>query len=290
MSQHRHGHGLHIVGQDVLASLKRGARLRRTEESQRAARAGAEVHVIAFARAAGKLHDVAFYLRRNKNLADGIRGIQNFLCFDDGLERIQRMLELLLLEDTHLVRDVGIAQADAQEEAIQLRFGERERPLVFDGILRGKHHERARQFVGHAVHRHLALLHGFEQGGLRLGRGAVDLVCQHDLSHDRAGTELELLFGLVIDGDAGHVAGKHVGRKLDAAEGAVQRAGETARQHRLADARHVLDQHVSLAQQADDNHFHGRALADDHLFQIADHNFTEGLDVFHADSFLSKAR
>ena len=37
----------------------------------------------------------------------------------------------------------------------------------------------------------LALLHRFEQGGLRLGRRAVDLVGQDDVGEDRAVQELE---------------------------------------------------------------------------------------------------
>jgi hypothetical protein len=44
---------------------------------------------------------------------------------------------------------------------------------------------------GCAVDGHLALVHGFEQRGLRLGRGAVDLVRQEKVGEDGAGLELE---------------------------------------------------------------------------------------------------
>ena len=55
------------------------------------------------------------------------------------------------------------------------------------------------------------------------GRGAVDLVGQHDLGHDRAGAELEVAGLLVVDRDAGDVAGQQVGRELDALEAAADR-------------------------------------------------------------------
>ena len=58
-----------------------------------------------------------------------------------------------------------------------------------------------------------------------------------------------LVFWL-IDRDAGDVAGQQVGRELDALEACSRRdSAMRARQHRLADARHVLDEHVPLAQQ-----------------------------------------
>jgi hypothetical protein len=98
-----------------------------------------------------------------------------------------------------------------------------------------------------AIHRDLALLHRFEQGCLGLGRGAVDLVRQDDLPHDGSRAELELTLLLVEDRNARHIAGEHVGRELDAVEGAIQGFGQTARQHGLPHARHILDQYMSLA-------------------------------------------
>ena len=50
----------------------------------------------------------------------------------------------------------------------------------------------------------------------------------------------------------GDVGGQKVGRELDPAERAVDRAGDRLREHRLADARHVLDQDVALGEQPDE--------------------------------------
>ena len=75
---------------------------------------------------------------------------------------------------------------DPQHEAVELRLGQRKGALVLDRVLGGEHHERRRHLVADAVNRDLALLHRLEQRRLRLGRGPVDLVGQHDLREDRA--------------------------------------------------------------------------------------------------------
>ena len=103
------------------------------------------------------------------------------------------------------------------------------------------------------VDRDVALLHALEQAGLRLRRGAVDLVDEHDVREDRAGPELEALLALVVDVGADDVGREQVRGALDARELAVERARERARQRRLADARIVLDEDVALRQQRHDD-------------------------------------
>ena len=51
------------------------------------------------------------------------------------------------------------------------------------------------------VGRQRALLHDLEQRRLGLGRGAVDLVAEHDVGEHRAALELELAVSLVVDRD-----------------------------------------------------------------------------------------
>ena len=51
---------------------------------------------------------------------------------------------------------------------IQLALGQGVGALVLDRVLGGDDHERSVEPVGRGVDRHLALLHGLEQGGLRL--------------------------------------------------------------------------------------------------------------------------
>jgi hypothetical protein len=57
--------------------------------------------------------------------------------------------------------------------------------------LRRQHHEQLRQLVRFTSDRDLSLFHGFEQGRLHLGRGAVDFVGQHKIAENRAGLELK---------------------------------------------------------------------------------------------------
>ena len=128
------------------------------------------------------------------------------------------MAELLFVENPHFLRGGGISQPHAQHEPVELGFGKRKRPFVFDRVLGSQHHEWPGQGVRHAIHRDLVLLHCLQQGGLGFRRGAVDLIGQHDLPHDRARTELELPFLLVENGNARHIAREHIGRKLYAVE------------------------------------------------------------------------
>ena len=82
---------------------------------------------------------------------------------------------------------------DLEQEPVELRFGERIRPFLLDRVLRGHHEERLLQLVDRAGRGDRAFLHRFEQGRLRLRRGAVDFVGQQELGEDRPRPELEFV-------------------------------------------------------------------------------------------------
>ena len=109
--------------------------------------------------------------------------------------------------------------------------------------------------------RHRALVHRLEQRRLRLRRGAVDLVGQHDVGEDRPGVELEAVRCRVEDGDADHVGRQRVARELDAPEVEREAPAERPRERRLADARNVLDEHVAAGQKRRQQKVHGPGLA-----------------------------
>ena len=115
--------------------------------------------------------------------------------------------------------------------------------------------------IGPPVGGDLGLVHRLQQGALRAGRGAVDLVHQHDVGEDRPALEDELPRCALVDADAEDVAGQQVGRELDAAERAVDAPGDGPRENRLADAGHVLQQHVPAGQQGRQHLADGLALA-----------------------------
>ena len=152
---------------------------------------------------------------------------------------------------------IGIAELDREQEAVELRFGQRVGADLLDRVLRGDHEERLGQRARLAVHRHLALLHRLEQRALRLRRGAVDFVGEHDRVEDRARVEAERLRALVEDRHAEHVGRQQVARELDARVLEAERRRERLGERRLADAGDVLDQQVAAREQARE----GRAAA-----------------------------
>jgi hypothetical protein len=115
------------------------------------------------------------------------------------------------------------------------------------------------------------LLHGLEQARLRLGRGPVDLIRQHQVREDRAWLELEDPVPALLHEDvrAGDVGRHEVRGELDAIERAVDDVGDRADQHRLAEAGHALEQHVAVREQSGQGLPDELALADDDLADFA---------------------
>ena len=58
--------------------------------------------------------------------------------------RVERVVALARVEHRELVLGRRVADADAQEEAVELRLGERVGALVVDGVLRREDEERLR--------------------------------------------------------------------------------------------------------------------------------------------------
>ena len=143
---------------------------------------------------------------------------------------------------------IGIADAHAHQETVQLRFRQRIGAVVLHRILRRDHHERLRQRPGAAVDGHLHFVHGFEQRRLRLRRGAVDLVGQQKIREHRPWLEFEFLRVRVVDGDADHVAGQHVGGELEPLKFRAHAARQRMRQSSFADPRNIFNQQVPARQ------------------------------------------
>ena len=172
------------------------------------------------------------------------------------------------VEDRDLGVAVGVADAQPQQEAVELRLGQRIGALELDRVLRRDHHERARQLVRLRVDTDLTFLHRLEQRRLRLRRRAVDLVGEHDVREHAARTELEVAARAVPDRDAGDVGRQEVGRELHAPPRATGRSRDRLRERRLADTGHVLDEEVTFGEQAHERQVHGSALAAQHAFDL----------------------
>src|SRR5581483_8824379 len=162
----------------------------------------------------------------------------------------------------------GVADREPHHEPVELCLRKRIGALVLDRVLRRDDHERLPELVGGRVDRDLALLHRLEEGGLRLRARPVDLVPEDDVCEDRARLELEVAPLLVEDVDARDVGGKQVRSELDPSERAVDRPGDRLGEHRLADARDVLDQEVAFRDQGDQSQANLTLLALDDLLDV----------------------
>ena len=78
-----------------------------------------------------------------------------------------------------------IVDLDQKHEPVQLGLGQRVGAFLLDRVLRRQHQERRLQLKRLPSRRDLVFLHGFEHRRLRLRRGAVDLVRQHDVGEHR---------------------------------------------------------------------------------------------------------
>ena len=155
------------------------------------------------------------------------------------------------LQHRHFFLKGGITHGDPDEETVHLGLGQGIGAHELRGVLGGQHHKGLGQGMGHAVHRDLIFLHDLQKGALCLGGSTVDFVGQRDLTHDGPGMILHLPGLEVHHGEARHIGGHHVRRKLDAVEAAIQRLGQRADHGGLAGAGHVLQKHVTLAHQRD---------------------------------------
>ena len=79
-----------------------------------------------------------------------------------------------------------------EEEAIELRLGQRIGALHLDRVLGRETEERHVERMGDAEHGDAALLHRFEKRRLRPRRRAIDFVGEHDVREDRSPLEDEL--------------------------------------------------------------------------------------------------
>ena len=121
-------------------------------------------------------------------------------------------------EDLGLLGGVGVADGEADHEAVELGLGQGVGAFVLDGVGGGEDVEGVGQGAAGAFDGDLAFGHGLEECGLGLGGGAVDLVGEEEAGEDGAGAELEGAGGGVEHGGAGDVCGEQVGGALQAGE------------------------------------------------------------------------
>jgi hypothetical protein len=119
--------------------------------------------------------------------------------------------------------------------------------------------------VGLAGHGDGFFLHGFEQGGLGFGGGAVDFVSEEDVAEDWALLEFEDLLAAFIDEDLGtdDVCGEEVRGELDPLEFQVEGLGDGVDEGGFAEAGDTFEEDVAAADDGDEDIFDDVLLTDD---------------------------
>ena len=176
-----------ILRHDVVAAVEIGFGFGGGRQRQRAARRGGMLHLSSglmsrtVARSGDEAHDVVLDGRRQEGGHRRLARRGDFKRGDrrDAGNRFARGLVLDKVEDLPLDNSVRQTHLDLQHETIELRFRQREGPLVLDRVLRRDDHEGLGQGVRDARGGHLMLGHRLEQSGLHLRRRTVDLVDEH---------------------------------------------------------------------------------------------------------------
>ena len=84
-----------------------------------------------------------------------------------GVELVEFEAGGLDAEDFFVALAFGVAEGDAEEEAVELVFGEEVGAFEFEGVLRGDDHEGGGERAGGAVvDGDGVVVHGFEERGL----------------------------------------------------------------------------------------------------------------------------
>ena len=172
-------------------------------------------------------------------------------------------------QDADLVLHLRIVQLQLHQEAVHLGFRQRIGALLLYGVLGGQHHEQRRHGVTLPRHRDLALLHGFEQGGLHLGGGAVDLVGQDDVAKQGALLEADPVAagGLLEDFAPGDVGGQQIRGELDAAHLRIEVGRQCLDGASLGEPGQALQQHMAVGQEPQQHVAYGIGLAE---YQLGD--------------------
>src|SRR6478672_333019 len=157
---------------------------------------------------ADDVDDIAEYLVRDEDLADGRPSRRQLGRTGDGLHRGQvTRVEAagVPIQDRYLLIAWRQRHVELQQETVQLRFGKLIGALVLDGVLGGGDDERVGKRTWLTFDADLPLLHRLEQRRLGLRRGPVDFVGQQQVGEDRTRVELEFGRAGVVDQRAGDI-------------------------------------------------------------------------------------
>src|SRR6202049_3760947 len=181
VTQRRDAHVLDVVGNDVVPALDGRHGFAGEEQRDRSPRARTKREVRAGPGRRPDRGDVPEHLVGDAHPGDlgadrrECRGVDD-RCDPRSVEvmRIEPAIDAAQQDD--LGRRFGHVHLELEEEAIELRLGERVRALVLDGVLGGHDKKTVTERAARSGGRDLTLLHRLEEGRLRFRRRSVDLV------------------------------------------------------------------------------------------------------------------
>jgi hypothetical protein len=198
-----------------------------------------------------------------------------------GRERIDHFAPIDAEQQLAFHQRRRVTEPHPHQKPIELRFRQRERAHLILRILRGDHEERLGQRHRLPIERDLMLFHGLEQRALRLRRGAIDFVGQHQLRENRTALKAELTRVAIVHRHTEHVGRQQIAGELHALERQSQGFRESVSERRLADARNVLDQQMAARQQAGETEADLRILAEDDPVELGKHRLDDRGGLIH---------
>ena len=196
------------------------------------------------------IHDVTLDFLVHIDVADHVAGANDVFRLHHGLG-LGELSGIVHTDNLSLLVLLGIGDHHLEHKTVHLGFRQGIGAFLLDGVLGGHHQERIRQFISIVADGHLALLHGFQQGALDLGRGTVDFIGQDEVGEDGALVHFEGFFLLGVDQGTYYVGRQQVRGELDTAELGIHRLGQGVDGQGLGQAGDTFQQNVAAAEQAD---------------------------------------
>ncbi len=94
---------------------------------------------------------------------------------------------------------IGIIHHDVEQEAVQLRLGERVGSLLLDRVLRCHDEKKGRQGARLVTHTDLTFAHGFQERALHFCRCPIDFIGEDEVAEDRAWLKMKVTGLCAID-------------------------------------------------------------------------------------------
>ena len=200
--------------------------------------------------------------------------LNHLACLDDilGRDNLVRLGHTRTREvhthDIALLLALRVGNFSLQHKTVDLCLRKWIGSLLLQWVLGCQYEEWLRQLVGVVANGNLTLLHSLQQGRLHLCRRTVNLIRQYEVCKYRALLYGEVLSLLRVDQCTHNVGRKQVGGKLNTREIGIDSLCQSSDSQRLRQARHTLQQNVSVGQESNQKCIDEVLLTNDNLAHL----------------------